>query len=170
MRRPLGVFEDIIRDQDDFEFQLGDTLDIKTSIVLVVITFLATQSADFLKGTPILSPFWSRAQILSILCLIIAGMLALYELLPKKYMVRMPPDQFLKWVEDLSDFYKEEADPIAKIDSAINDVEIERIKARFAQNSSINALKSRLLVGSFYFSLTALVINLFTLLSVSLAS
>ena len=37
--------------KDELTFQGGDTLDVKASIVLVVLTFLAGQSADLLtKG------------------------------------------------------------------------------------------------------------------------
>ncbi len=60
-----------LKDQDEREFALGDTLDIKTSIALVIITFLATQSAEFLKTT--LSPYWHIIQRVSVGCIVIAG-------------------------------------------------------------------------------------------------
>jgi hypothetical protein len=162
------VFE-FIKSQDDLEFTLGDTLDIKTSIVLVVITFLATQSADFLRGIPPLSTFWRCIQILSTLSLIVAGGVALYELFPREYMARMSPGKFLGWVKELSEFYKDHADAESKIVSAIDDAELKKVETRFARNSAINALKSKLLEWSFYFTLAALVINLLTLLRLSFA-
>jgi hypothetical protein len=162
------VFE-FVKSQDDLEFALGDTLDIKTSIVLVLITFLATQSADFLRGIPPLSTFWHYTQIVSTLSLIVAGGLALYELFPREYMARMSPGKFLGWMNELSEFYKDDADAESKIVGAINDAELKKAETRFARNSAINAQKSKLLEWSFYFSLAALAINLLTLLRLSSA-
>ena len=147
---------------------MGDTLDIKTSIVLVVITFLATQSGDFLRAKPPLSSFWHDVQVISILFLIAAGVMALFELIPRKYTVRMAPKEFLEWVEKLSSFYKGDADAESKIVGAISNAELEKIKTRFARNSAINERKSKLLVWCFRFTLTALALNLFTLLRLSI--
>lgn len=162
-----ATVEEFVKSQDQLEFQLGDTLDIKTSIVLVVITFLAAQSTDFLRATPALSPFWHYMQVLSVLCLIMAAGMALYELFPREYTVRMAPAEFLEWVRKLSVFYKDDIDAESKIVDAIGDAELEKIKTRFARNSAINAAKSKLLEWSFYFMLVTLVLNLFTLFRLS---
>lgn len=57
--------------QDELEFELGDTLDIKTSIVLVVIVFLAAQSGAFLAQS--MPRHWHCIQMLSAACLVAAG-------------------------------------------------------------------------------------------------
>jgi hypothetical protein len=91
---------DSLRSQDEREVDLGDTFDIKTSIALVILIFLATQSAEFLKMP--LSSFWHLIQQLSVASLVIAGVLALIELIPRDYRLRMPPDTFLNYCKSLN--------------------------------------------------------------------
>jgi len=50
MESPL---RELVADRDRLELSLGDALDVKGSIVLVVITFLATLSGSLLE-----SPAW----------------------------------------------------------------------------------------------------------------
>lgn len=158
---------EFVRSQDDREVDLGDTFDIKTSIALVIITFLATQSAEFLK-TP-LSACWHTIQQLSVACLVIAGVLAFLELIPRNYRLRMTPDEFLNWVDQTKTFYKEKGvtDPESSTLERIRSIEIERLKARFAANSAINTWKSRLMGWSFYFTMAAVALNLATLVDLS---
>lgn len=156
-----------IKSQDDLEFELGDTLDIKTSIALVVILFLAGQSAWFLSLS--MPRHWHIAQIVSVICISISGVLAVVELLPRKYTVRMSPPEFLCWVEKLRDFYREEGvqSPETSVVEFVRKKEMEKIKARFAKNSSINARKSKLVDWSFRSMLAAIAINLGNLIALS---
>jgi len=170
----MNVYEQIIsehlKEQDEREFALGDTLDIKTSIALVIITFLATQSAEFLKGP--LSPSWHTIQRFSVACIVIAGVLALLELIPRGYMLRMAPDKFLEWVNETRDFYRSNSatDPDSSTAERINAVEIEKFKDRFKVNSAINQTKTSLMAWSFYFTMAAVGLNLATLLRLTLWS
>ncbi len=158
---------EFLRSQDDREVDLGDTFDIKTSIALVIITFLATQSAEFLK-TP-LSVCWHSVQRLSVACIVVAGVLALLELIPRNYRLRMTPDEFLKWVDQTKTFYQENGatDPEGSTLERIRSIEIEKLKARFTANSAVNAWKSRLMAWSFYFTMAAVALNLATLVGLS---
>lgn len=153
-----------IKNQDETELALGDTLDVKASIALVVIIFLATQSADFLKSSPPLSPAWHHVQVWSVFCLIAAGVCAFFELLPRQYEMRMSPAEFIGWVNKLADFYKGDPDAESKISQDITDTEIKKIEKRFSANSAINARKSLLLDWCFRFTAAALAFNLATLL------
>jgi hypothetical protein len=74
MEKYDAMIMELVKGQDDRELALGDTFDIKTSIALVIITFLATQTANFLKMP--LSPCWHLVQILSVVSLVAAGVLA----------------------------------------------------------------------------------------------
>lgn len=154
-----------IKSQDELEFELGDTLDIKTSIALVVIIFLASQSAWFLSLS--MPRHWHTAQVVSAACIGISGILAVLELIPRDYKVRMSPDDFLGWVEQLKEFYKSDAAPEMRIVDHIRTKEMEKVKARFAQNSAINARKSWFIGKSFLFMLSTLAINFLTLLALS---
>ena len=157
----------LVRSQDDLEVELGDRFDIKTSIALVIITFLATQSADFLKSP--LSPCWHTIQRISVACLVVSGGLAILELIPKKYHLRTAPDEFLRWVDQVKDSY-EKSDAIDPENGAIEHIrgiEVGAIKARFSANSAINEQKSRLMEWSFYFLMASVSANLATLAWVS---
>jgi hypothetical protein len=102
------IISEHLKEQDEREFALGDTLDIKTSIALVIITFLATQSAEFLKASAS-APRWHIIQQMSVACLVIAGLLALIELIPRNYRLRMNPATFLEWVKQTKAFYLRKA-------------------------------------------------------------
>jgi hypothetical protein len=162
--------ETFIEKQDETEFNLGDTLDVKTSIALIVVTFLATQSAEFLKGNPPLTPCWHDVQLASVLCLVLAGLLAILELVPRKYNLPMAPDDFLGWVDKLEKYYEQSPDPKQSTADAKESVlaeihrrETEKIKIRFAKNRRANERKSCLIEWLFRLTMAALVLNLVTL-------
>jgi hypothetical protein len=156
-----------LKDQDEREFALGDTLDIKTSIALVIITFLATQSAEFLKTA--LPPCWHTIQSISVVCIVLAGVLALLELIPRGYRLRMKPHEFLEWIKKTRDFYLSEGatDPDSSTIQRINAVEVEKLTDRFTANSAINETKALLMAWAFYFTMAAVGLNLATLVKIS---
>lgn len=157
------------KSQDDLEFSLGDTLDIKSSILLVVITFLAAQSSGFISKNPALASYWHCVQIIAVLLLVTAGVLILIELLPRRYAARMAPDAFLDWIAQLERFYENEPDRASKILDLIYKAETEKVRVRFARNSHTNALKSRLVEWAFRCALVALMLNLATLFGLYLS-
>jgi hypothetical protein len=163
MKELQRTVEDYIKSQDDLEFELGDTLDVKTSIALVLITFLATQSADFLRHSPPLSSFWHVLQVVSVVLLVAAGVLAIVELKPRRYKARTGPAEFLAWVEELREHYKGEPDLESRVVDEINRREVEKITSRFNRNRAINAMKSNLIEWCFRFTLAAVLLNLATL-------
>ncbi len=168
MNEYIQYVSDYLKEQDDFEVGLGDTLDIKTSIALVVIIFLATQSAEFLKS-PFIPLHWRSAQFGSAICLILAGVLALWELWPREYAFRLGSTEFLNFVEERKAFHREEGEmkPEDKVIEYLRDKDVQRAKDRFANNSRINSTKLFTMRWSFYFTTVALALNLATLLALS---
>jgi len=156
------IIDEHLRSQDDREFGLGDTLDIKTSIALVVVIFLATQSGGFLASPMPLH--WHNIQIVSVGCVIIAGVLAMIVLWPRTYKLKIQPSEFLGWTKQVNEFYGENR--VAAVEF-IRSKQIQRIQKRFAVNSSINASKSAAMSWSFYFTMTALILNIATLIGLS---
>ena len=72
--------------KDELTYQRGDTLDVKASIVLVVVTFLAGESAELLaKGN--LTPAGKVTQIIAAAFLALAGILVWSQLWPREYEV-----------------------------------------------------------------------------------
>ena len=159
------IIAEHLKDQDEREFALGDTLDIKTSIALVIITFLATQSAEFLK-TAALSSCWHTIQRISVVCIVVAGVLALVELIPRGYRLRMTPDKFREWIRQTREFYGSigATDPESSTAERISSVEIEKLTERFIANRAINEMKASLMAWSFYFTMAAVALNLVTLM------
>src|SRR5712691_6291973 len=90
--------------KEDLAVRLGDTLDTKASIGLAIIIFLATQSAYFLdKG---LMRFPGTMQIFSIICSVVAGILALAELWPREYILPQPESDYIQQrIDELTTHY-----------------------------------------------------------------
>jgi hypothetical protein len=155
--------------QDDSEFGLGNALDIKTSIVLIVITFLATQSAELLKVSR--SGFWHIFPIASAVCLCCAAVFSVAELIPKNYSLRMAPDEFFRWAAERRDSHRKSFEPDPDLSAAreIRDIQVKRLIERYEINSAINNRKSRWLKLSFYFTASALALNLISVLRIAMA-
>jgi hypothetical protein len=151
-----------IQYQDDLEFKLGDTLDVKTSIALVLVVFLATQSASFLALA--MPRHWHNFQIASVGLLVIAGFLAIVALWPRKYKLRLKSSEFLGWVKEVDEFYGGDKASAVKF---IQSKQIEKVEKRFSINSLINERKSNAMTASFYFTMGAFILNIATLLALS---
>jgi hypothetical protein len=160
------IFENL-KSQNDIEYELGDTLDIKTSIALVIIIFLATQSGGFLATA--MPRHWHNIQLVAVICLVFAGLLAVSELFPRTYKVGLEPDEFIKWAQDVEGFYnaKASSNPEKKGVEFIRRKVADQMLRRFTANSAINSLKSKLVTWVFGLTLTALILNLFTLAGLS---
>ena len=143
---------------------LGDSLDLKANVWLVVITFLATQTAYFIGKNNL--PHVARyGQFLAATLLVVAGILTLIELCPRTYSWFSPTNGAIEMrVAELEALYKdyENGDELTSKQLLVD--EIEWAKQRTAQNGRINDFKSRLIVWSFGFAAAAGLINLLTLL------
>ena len=144
--------------KDDQAFKLGDAIDVKASIALVVITFLATQTASFLT---VREP-WRELQVVSAFLLAIAGVLALLELWPRTYAIDAS-ESLDGWIAELRDYYQNRADADQLVASAVAAGHIERTKERIEKNNAINEQKSKLMDWSFRCTAVAMLLNLGTL-------
>jgi hypothetical protein len=161
------IILDNLQSQNELEYQLGDTLDIKTSIVLVVITFLATLSSGLL--TTQMPRHWHNIQLASVGCLIFAGLLSVWELIPRTYKVGLAPDKFFEWVQGVKTFYGAEgvSDPDERSLEFIHRKRIDQLRARFTHNRTINAMKSNVVTCVFILTFASLILNLSTLAALS---
>lgn len=156
-----------LQSQNDIEYALGDTLDIKTSIALIVIIFLAAQSGGFLASH--MPRHWHVIQLISVGCLIASGVLSVWELLPRTYKVGLAPDEFIGWVQRVKAFYSTDGvpNPEAKTVEFIRRKKVEQLQKRFAANNAVNTMKSFVVTGVFILTLASLVLNLVTLAALS---
>jgi hypothetical protein len=162
-----ALLKEHLQKQNDVEYVLGDTLDVKTSIALVVIIFLATQSGALLAMK---SPLhWHNTQIGAIVCLIIAGVLAVYELFPRTYKVGFSPDELKAWVDDTHRAYAldDESNAYANTVESIEAGSVLSLEKRFLHNRAINSHKSNVVTAIFAFTMASLLANLVTLAALS---
>ncbi len=158
------MLEDI-KVKEDLTLRLGDSLDVKASIHLAIVIFLATQTAYFFdKGLP---RFAVDMQLFSVVCEIAAIVFALLELRPIEYTLPEPESVVITdRIEQLTQFYLAlnseniESDVVR----AITRDQTGWTKKRIANNQRQNRLKSKFLEGSFWSTSAAVVLNFLTLL------
>lgn len=155
------------KDKDARQFSLGDTLDVKASVILVVIVFLATQSGDFFHSH--LGVWETRLQYLSVAALVAAGVLAFIELCPRNYSTDDSVGEFAKWLDELVAYYRKEgkADQEKVVEQTIEEATrgiCQRAKERAEKNLTINKRKSSLLYGCYLCTAISFAVNLLTLI------
>lgn len=152
-------------EEADRSLSLGDVLDIKANIWLVVITFLGTQTAYFLSKND-LTPLVHHGQVLSAILLVIAGAITLIELCPRKYWINEPSkDKALEErVVELRNHYATYENCEDLVLAQLVKDRAEWAKERTAKNQRINRQKSALISWSFWLTACGAAINLLTLL------
>ena len=154
---------DEIDSKDDLAVRLGDTLDVKASILLAVITLLATQTAYFLdKETPGL-PHYLLIGAAGLLGL---GTLAAFaELWPREYHLPVPESSGIARAAELRDLYSQhEGIESSVMFSEFTKDEIGWAQYRISKNKAINEQKSLCLQVSFYLTAAGMAFNITTLL------
>lgn len=156
-----SLFEQI-NAKEDLSLRLGDALDIKASIGLAVILFLATQSVYFLdKATLPQTCIW--IQRISIGFVVIAAICALLELWPRMYILPEPESAVVTdRVVQLNRYYAPYPESERNVQDALLKDEIRWATDRIADNQKKNRLKSSLLNWSFWMTGVAVILNLST--------
>jgi len=144
----MNALFEYVRERDRDEFALGDTLDVKTGILLVGLTFLAIQCGDFIK--PHLPLCQMIAQIISVLALLVGGILAVYELWPRDYDREATPEEYETWISGTEKYRAEHPETVAITADRLITTRLESGKKRVRVNLAINKLKSRFMFASFY--------------------
>lgn len=152
-----------IFERDREEFALGDTLDIKTSIALVLLTFLATQTDSLMYGmaSKCLVELWLlRVGVAALIC---GGASAVLELWPRDYKRESTPDKYSTWREKLLEYYKNERNPHATAFNHEQQVRIDKACTRISVNFRLNKLKSHYMLACFICVTVAFALNLLVL-------
>ena len=154
---------DGMKAKEDLALRLGDALDVKASIGLAVILFLATQSAYFLdKGLPRLGV---AMQLFSIFCVVVAAIFALLELWPRTYILPEPESDYIpERIEELTKHYSQFPNVESNVADAFMRDEIQWAKNRIADSQRKNRSKSQRLEVSFWCTGAAVILNLLTVL------
>jgi len=147
--------------KDELTYQRGDALDVKVSIVLLVVTFLAGQSIDlFAKGN--LTCLGKAAQIVAAVSLALAGILVWGQLWPREYEVEAA-EKLPEWRAQLEEFYRGDPDASAKVLTVLTKGIMDRTTERIHANDAMNRARSSLLFWSVVLTTLSLGINLLTL-------
>ena len=160
-----GILLDVAYKRDIFETDLGRTLDIKASILLVVIVFLATLSSNmvFLQ----LGFYIRLGQFFSVGLLSIATVLAIAELWPRDYQRENMPELWEAWITGLERHYKGQTEKETRVLGEAVRGRAERAKERVIANRRTNETKSDLLIWSFRFTVLSMAIELMRLMVLS---
>jgi hypothetical protein len=158
----LNAMESLTFERDRQEFALGDTLDIKTGLILAALTFLAIQSTDLVKGG--LSFRQEIVQFVSVIAMIVGGAFCAAELWPRDYAREAPPSKYQDWIEHANKLHEEnpqESDPVTV--EALTSARISSALTSVQTNLAINKLKSKLMIVAFFGAIAAFAANVATL-------
>jgi hypothetical protein len=141
--------------REQMVMQQADALDVKASILLVAVTFLATHSMWVLSKA--LLPLILYDQFLSVLLQIIAGVLLAVHLRVSEY-TGVTAEAFPGWRDDLVKFYGEsrEKDVEQELSSAIIKKSIECVSDAVSQNNR----KAKAIQFTYWLTLGSFVFNL----------
>jgi hypothetical protein len=153
--------EQYIFERDKIEFALADTLDVKTSVILIVIVFLAEQSRHFLESNPSYYMHW--IQFASVTALVLAGIFAVFELCPRDYWQADTPTRWDEWIAKLKAHYSESDNPDSLVLEQAMEGHTEMARKRTEKNILTNKRKAVYLQIAFWFTIASFTLNLLTL-------
>jgi hypothetical protein len=152
----MNAIEPLAYERDRQEFALGDTLDIKTGLIMAALTFLAIESGDLIhSGLPLCQQV---LQYISVAALIFGGVLATLELWPIDYDREATPDIYLNWLEAES-----KGKSGADVPSILTQERLEWALKRINTNLAANKRKSRFMRWSFLFVVLSFAANVSTI-------
>jgi hypothetical protein len=140
------------RERDRFELDLGDTFDVKASIVLLILTFLGTISATVLTADKP-TTFPKLAQIPVIASVVISGIFCVACLWPKDYLFDDLPETYANWLDDLGESDSERL-------AGVTSLSLELANGRITHNHALNKTKAWSLNGAFWSMSVALFVEL----------
>ncbi len=156
------MVQEATTDRDRMELSLGDTLDVKTGILLAAIAVLGALTSGLLTNGS-LGKGVQTAQIVSLGMLSVGAFFAVWAIWPRDYLLPELPDAYAKWLLDLRNHYGNAQD---QAESAFEIGMISKANERIHRNHRINRIKSRWLFRAFVPTFIALLIDLGTLASI----
>ncbi len=134
----------------------GDVLDVKASIALVVVAFLAEQNITMAASS---EPERWLGRI-AMLMLATAAVLAVAELWPRDYRIDQP-EGWIGWYAEIRDFHKEAPDPAAAVSEAAAAYYSRQLLERIEENRAVNERKQTLLLLTFASTGVAMACSIF---------
>ena len=161
-----AVVVERLETKDALLFRLSDVLDTKASISLVVITFLATQTAGFFADGLSGWLWWCQLGVAVVLAS--AGLFAMGALWPREFDIETS-EELDTWVAQLRAHFRDEPDADAKVKAELTSGRIASAKARIKRNGSVDALKSQFIGWIYRCVSVAVVMNMGTVIVMAFA-
>jgi hypothetical protein len=148
---------------DDLNYQVGDVLDVKASIILVVVTFLGTLSGEFLSITDLPTTI-KIIQIVAVVMVSAAGILTLFALWPRQFDIPQKPEEVSEYVNALEAHFKGKPSNDSLVWEEFCKQRMDSILARIATNKELADSKARFNQWAFYALVMGILAQLTTLL------
>jgi hypothetical protein len=159
MQSQIGSADELlyqkIEERDRLEFSLCDSTDVKASIILLLITFLAGLSASLLAAKE-LDILVRAGQGLVIVLLAASTLFSLLCLKPRDYSTEKRPQEYKKWLSKLREHFAEKPNTESEVLNEFRKGSIDKTLERISQNYDVNRNKLRHLHVSFWFLMAAL--------------
>jgi hypothetical protein len=160
----LRVRYEAAQKADDLERGLGDVLDVKASVILVAVTFLAALSQSLIAST-LTNALQSHsnlialvAQAVAVVFLSISAGYILIELWPQEYDLPPTPQEDEEWINSYAT-QRSDMSP-AQVLRDVYEGKILRASERVAKNKIINITKSARLGWGFKAVLAAALLDI----------
>ncbi len=152
---------------DEITYQAGDVLDVKASIVLLVITFLGTLSGQIIS-VPDLSPTIKVIQVVAVAALCSSGLLTLCALWPRDFGIPRDPKKLTTYVNSLFEYFGDKPNPEELVLQQYEVVRNQSVVDRISTNTYFARSKARLNKLAFYAVAVSLLAELISLLWLAL--
>ncbi len=128
---------------DELFFQLGDVLDVKASIILVVISFLGAISGQVLLISD-LHHFIKGVQVVAVLSLAVGLVLTVWSLWPRVFDAPRDTAEWLAYLQELEKHFADKADAAELVAKDFFQDMAQRRQERITKNRTLTTAKSNL--------------------------
>lgn len=133
-------------ERNSHELSRGDAIDVKASILLVVVFFLI----DKISGLGAAACMVTVAKGAGLLTLGVCAVLCVAVLWPRDYDVEPMPSKNEGWIAQLEKYFSGD---VSAIEAEVRESNFKRLKERAEMNKKINGRKMAFLEYSFYIAL-----------------
>jgi hypothetical protein len=148
---------------DEISYQAGDVLDVKASIVLLVVTFLGTLSGQIVS-VPDLPPIVKIIQVIAVAALCMSGLLTIAALWPRDFDIPRDPKKLALYVNALVEHFSDKPKPEDLALQWYEQARVDSVIDRITTNRGFASSKSRLNKWAFYAVAASLLAELISLL------
>ncbi len=142
-------------ERDKLEFSLCDSTDVKASILLLLITFLAGLTASLLTEKKLSTLIRFGHEIVTSL-LAVSTVFAVLSLKPRDYSTEKRPDEYEGWLKKLREHYAGKPDAEFEVFHQFRSGSSAKTLARINENYKLNRSKLKYLCVSFWVLVAAL--------------